>query len=65
MNTKPDQAWFDMHGAQSYSALSRSSLYNRLNTGELEGRKLGKRLVISRASIDRMMANLPKFGQVA
>ncbi|WP_237479428.1 helix-turn-helix domain-containing protein [Lichenibacterium dinghuense] len=65
MSDKPEQAWFDIHGAKSYSALSRSSIYNKLKAGELEGRKLGKRLVISRASIDRMMASLPKFGQAA
>ena len=61
MNAKPEQAWFDMPDAQIYCGLSRSSLYIKLRAGDLEGRKLGKRLVISRESVDRMMASLPKY----
>ena len=65
MSNKPEPAFFDLPSAITYSGLGRSSIYAKLKTGDLEGRKFGKRLLISKESLDGMLAALPKFGKVA
>ena len=65
MNHKPDPAYFDLLGAINYSGLGKTSIYTKLKIGELEARKFGKKLLISKESLDALLAGLPKFGKAA
>ncbi len=61
MSKYDDVAWLDIPNTQEYSGISRSKIYKLLVADEIEGRKIGKRLLISKSSIDAMFSRLPKF----
>lgn len=42
-------------GACEYSGLSKSTLYNNVNANKLEMRKVGKRTLITTASLDKLL----------
>ena len=65
MNQRLDPAYFDLPGAMNYSGLGKTSIYTKLKIGELEARKFGKKLLISKESLDIMLAALPKFQTAA
>ena len=50
-------AYFTISDARAYSGLSRTRLYENLHL--LEVRKVGKRTLISRASLDEYLNSLP------
>lgn len=62
MSKYDNAGWLDIPNSQEYSGISRSKLYKLLAAEEIEGRKIGKRLLISKLSIDAMFSRLPKFG---
>ncbi len=41
--------------AQSYSGLSRATLYRRIEAGEIRKLKVGRKALIDRASLDRLL----------
>ncbi len=43
-----------------YSAWSRSRLYLAIRDGQLDARKAGRRTLITRESLDMLLASLPK-----
>lgn len=47
-------------GACAYSGFTRSRLYHHLKNKDIEARKAGRRTLIERASLDRLLAALPK-----
>ena len=53
-------AMLQIPDAAKYSGLSRTRVYELISTGALDARKMGKRTIISRASIDAFLADLPK-----
>lgn len=55
-------AMFTILGAVSYSGLARSRLYLEIKAGKLDARKAGRRTLIPRASLDLLLAALPKAG---
>ena len=54
-----EPAFFTIEAARDYSGLSRSKIYIELGAGRLVARKAGKRTLISRRSLDGLMAALP------
>lgn len=44
-----------------YIGIARSRLYLEIKAGTLDARKIGRRTVITRASLDAFLANLPKI----
>jgi len=53
-------AWNDIPTTCAYSGLNRSGLYRVMD--QLDVRKFGRRTLISRDSMDRLMNNLPRLG---
>lgn len=53
-------AMLTISGAMAYSGFSRSRIYAHLKRRELEARKAGRRTLIVRSSLDRLLAELPK-----
>lgn len=53
-------AMLTVPGAIAYSGFSRSRIYAHLKSKELEARKAGRRTLIVRVSLDRLLAGLPK-----
>lgn len=48
-------------GAVKASGLSRSSLYEALNRGDLSARKAGRRTLIAFADLQAYLASLPEY----
>jgi hypothetical protein len=48
--------------AVAISGLSRTELYNRLGTGELQGKKMRRSTLIETKSLLDMIEKLPRFG---
>lgn len=48
-------------GAVSYIGSSRTSIYEALKAGKIEARKCGRRTLVSVASLDAYLANLPIY----
>ncbi len=46
-------------GAAQYVGVSRASIYRLIQRGELTPRKIGRRTVIARADLDRMIEGAP------
>ena len=51
---------FKLPDAAAYSGLSRTCLYNRIKTGEIQSFLVGGRRMISRAAIDAFFAKMAK-----
>ncbi len=52
-------AMFTIQGAVVYSGFVRSRLYSEIKAGHLDARKAGRRTLITRASLDALLASLP------
>ena len=61
MSPNVEPTWFDLNTAMAYCPFSRSYIYLKLKDGSIEGRKLGKKLLVSKDSIDKMIAGLPPY----
>jgi hypothetical protein len=48
--------------AIAVSGLSRTELYNRLGTGELQGKKMRRSTLIETKSLLSLVEKLPRFG---
>jgi excisionase family DNA binding protein len=48
--------------AAQYIDVSRSRLYELIQTGQIEARKLGSATVVLRTELDRYLASLPIWG---
>ena len=48
-------------GAVAYSGSSRTSIYEALKLGKIEGRKCGRRTLVSVESLDAYLASLPTY----
>ena len=53
---------FTVAGASVYSGFARSRLYLEIKAGRLDARQAGRRTLITRDSLDAMLAALPKVG---
>lgn len=52
--------WLTVEEALVYAGINRNAFYKALH--KLDARKLGKRTMVRRASLDKFMAALPKVG---
>ena len=57
---RPDPATFTIEGAQDFSGLTRSRLYELMGSGDLEARKAGRRTLIVGESLRSYLAGLPR-----
>lgn len=58
--TQITPAMLTIADAAKYAGFSRSRIYEELSAGRIDARKAGRRTLIVRASIDEMLASLPK-----
>jgi hypothetical protein len=56
-----DAEWTDKQGAKSILPVGDTMLYQYLNEGRIEARKVGKKTIFSVASLRRCVASLPKY----
>ena len=56
-------AWLTIKQVADYAGCGRTSIYAAVNTGHLEARKAFGRTLISKASIDALMASSPRIGR--
>ena len=47
--------WFNVTEAAEHCRISRSTLYQKIKEGRIRARKLGKRTLLSRVELDRMI----------
>lgn len=52
---------YDVDGAARVTGVGRNKIYDEIQAGRLEARKLGRRTVITRAAIERWFGTLPRF----
>ena len=57
--------WFTIKQVTEYAGCARTSVYVSLRSGALEGRRVFGRTLVSRASINELFANSPRFGTTA
>jgi hypothetical protein len=57
---RPDPATFTIEGAQDFSGLTRSRLYELMGSGDLEARKCGRRTLLVGDSLRAYLARLPR-----
>ena len=55
----PSPALYDIAGVCRLLSISRSSLYELMRRGDLPARKVGRRTLISLASLQALLAGLP------
>lgn len=60
LEQKITPAYFSVKGAARYSSLSRSLIYKLLDDNRLRAKQFGTRNLISRASLDEFIRNLPE-----
>jgi hypothetical protein len=53
-------AMFTIQGAQDFSGLARSRLYELMSAGTIEARKCGRRTLLVGDSLRQYLANLPR-----
>lgn len=56
-----DKAYGTMPEAVQFSGLSRTSIYEAMNRGDLTARKAGRRTLISFADLQTYLAGLPAY----
>jgi excisionase family DNA binding protein len=59
-STQIAPAMLTIQDAAKYAGFSRSRIYEEMNAGRLDARKAGRRTLISRASLDDLLASLPR-----
>jgi excisionase family DNA binding protein len=50
-----DRQWYDVPGAAEYTTFSRTFVYELMDSGRLPYSKVGRRRVISKASLDALL----------
>jgi excisionase family DNA binding protein len=55
------ERYLSLESACKYGDFGRSYAYRLIDTGKITARKLGKRVMVERASIDRYLRALPKM----
>jgi hypothetical protein len=63
MVTSPSPAAFSLQGAVAYTGCTRTFIYE--NRHRLDWLKAGRRSLITRVSLDRLLAELPRVNTVA
>ena len=53
--------YMSLEGACEYGHFGKTTAYALLAAGKITARKLGKRVLIERASLDRFLRSLPKL----
>lgn len=59
----PARAFYSPRETESILGISHASLYRLIGAGQLDARKLGCKTLITAASIERLVAGLPKVGR--
>ena len=54
-------SYLPIPGAVAYTGSSRTSLYEALKLGKIKARKCGRRTLVSVASLDEYLADLPTY----
>ena len=65
MVTTDDKIAYDLKEVMELTSLRRSALYEVLNDGRLEARKLGRRTFVTRDALQRFMDGLPAYERAA
>jgi excisionase family DNA binding protein len=55
------ERYMSLNGACEYGNFKRTFAYKLIESGKITARKLGKRTLIERASVDRFLRSLPKL----
>lgn len=53
------KAWLSCHEAQTYAGLGRTKLWEILNSGEVQGARIGRRVLISKSSLQEFLERNP------
>lgn len=61
----PARALYSPKETEALLGISHSTCYRLINAGKLDARKIGNKTVITRESIERFLADLPKVGRSA
>lgn len=64
MEAKTERRWFRYAEAIEYTGLGRTTLTQLVTSGEVQAAKVGKRVLISRDSLDRYLES-QSYGTVA
>ena len=64
METKTERRWFSYAEATEHTGLGRTTLTQLVTTGELRAAKVGKRVLISRDSLDSYLES-QSYAEVA
>lgn len=56
---------YDVDDAMRVMSIRRNKLYDEINAGRLDARKVGRRTVIPRAAIEAWLSNLPRVAPTA
>jgi hypothetical protein len=59
----PARALYSPRETESILGISHASLYRLIGAGRLDARKLGNKTLITAASIERLVTELPKVGR--
>jgi hypothetical protein len=59
----PARALYSTRETESILGISHASLYRLIGAGRLDARKLGGKTLITAASIERLVTELPKVGR--
>lgn len=65
VSSLPVRALFSIREAMDILGLSRATVYRLINSDLIDARKLLGKTLITRASIERLIADLPKVGTKA
>jgi len=55
------ERYMSLAGACRYGNFGRTTAYELIETGKITARKLGKRVLVDRVSVDRFLRSLPKL----
>ncbi len=56
----PTQVFLTLPEAADFLRISRSALYRHMTSGLIPARKLGRRVLVARADLERMAEGLPR-----
>lgn len=61
----PPRALYSPRETEALLGISHATCYRLINAGKLDARKIANKTVITRESIERFVAELPKAGRAA
>jgi excisionase family DNA binding protein len=61
MDTQAQTEWLTYRGAQAYTSLSRTVLWQLINAGEIQAARVGRAVRINRESLDEFMRRHSNF----